>query len=252
MEDGGYEALPLPPVYSSIDDAIPSEYLRTIEGWMAIYRGTTPPNVVGWYIDDSRYIKESTIPGDKGLKGMNFLFAFFEQYKNNAISYDAVELNQYNTIMSYEEGTGSISGSGSNFTAYFITKSIQENAESEIAVIMSGTKTPAGIQNYTYAFLMLNKYDPLNTLVPIGTIRVLHNSNFLAKNTSPSDWGMAKAKKSLAKNATWNNGKGKEAFANQEFNSIANELNSFVMGAKTPNNLNNSIIMLPQLIKGGQ
>jgi len=238
-EDKGYEILPLPPVHDNLNikDVIPKEYLDNLKSaGFPIYEGTTPPNVVGCYLDDSRYLVASNVYSDPlNSRFANFLWRFFNQNKNNSIFYDAREFNYLDgSTVSSEYGSGSISGSGSDFTTFFITSSKIGNANSKIAVIMSGTKTSVGIKDYLYAFLMLDKVDPKNELVEKGSIRVFANSNFLAKN------------------ANWNNGKGKESFASEEAN-IASELNSFIMRSKTSDNPNNTpTVLLPKLVKGGK
>ncbi len=247
MEENGIEILPLPPIYEvedmNIDDVIPQEWLYQIEQNMPIHRGKTPPNVVGCYLNKSNWLRASNVPEDfipdpdYGLTALQFrwqdlLFKFTNQTPNNSIFYEGRQIDYTtNELAGVEIGQGSISGTGNNFTIMLLVNHKTANYTAENVLILSGTKTSAGIQSFHYCLLVLDKIDPLGLAIPIGSIRIFYDSEFLSKN------------------ANWNNGKGKETFASSEF---ANSINSMLTRTNADSSPNNSVTILPKLIKGGK
>jgi hypothetical protein len=55
--------------------------------------------------------------------------------------------------------------------------------------VISGIKTTQGIANWVNAIIVLEKYDPSNILVPVGTIRTFQEMDELAANAT---WGAFK------------------------------------------------------------
>jgi hypothetical protein len=145
---------------------------------MTIYRGNTPPNIENSYLVNNNILISSNLDEDKeGSKFLDEYIRFINQSKLNVVTFESIQGNSTSTSNSV-----SISGTYNNFTAYFTetTMSKEDNYTCKTTTVISGELTSAGIKNFTYAFLMLEKNDPNTKLVPIGTIRVFKDSDGLA------------------------------------------------------------------------
>ena len=106
------------------------------------------------------------------------VLAFVERV-NNTIDYEAKQ----NT--STQNGNGAfISGEGNNFTIFFNTNGKDGNATYKMALVLSGTKTSAGIRNLEYAFVMLEKNDPDNEKMDVGTYRIVKDGDGISEPTT--------------------------------------------------------------------
>ena len=163
-----------------IEEVIPPDLLAKLEEQMPIYDGSTPPDVSGAYLVNSPSIIYSTLTGDKyGDKYADETFRFYSMNANHVIKYESMQA----TLKSYS-GKVSVSGSGNQFTAYFTLESYKAESTSKMATVLSGTLTSEGIQDYRYAFLMLEKTDPKDEWVDVNTIRIFKDIDGIARKTA--------------------------------------------------------------------
>lgn len=166
-----------------INEVVPTEMQEKIKGYMPIYNGSTPPNVMGTYLCSPMLLIGSSISGDLdgNTKYADDLFKFSNQnFTNNTLDYDSRQGTSVDSGRGYF-----ISGSGDNFTVFFNTTGTSSGIYNEAATVISGTKTAQGIKNYTYAFVLTKKgSDPEEILVPVGTFRVFKDEDGLAANSS--------------------------------------------------------------------
>ena len=166
-----------------ITQQIPQEYLSKMATHMPIYAGSTPPAVDGTFTSHPHepvYTSDGyTWSGQLADQVMNFSG---QDKMKNTISYQ------------YRQGTGSsektemvILGQGDKFTIFAVMSSANStyNATYKMAEIVSGTVTADGIRDFFCGMLMLEKNDPNNKLMNIGTYRIFKDGDGLAV---PSTW----------------------------------------------------------------
>ena len=196
--DDGYEVLPLPPVLrnKTIDDIVPAECISVLEEiGFPIYRGTTPPNIEGCYLADNSLLVASNYPNDYDMINNHYFGDYKYRFYSQSSEYRTLAMQSVikgGSAAGYGS-FGNISGTGQNFTAYFIyeetTKSDVATATMKTIFIISGTKTTQGIAHSYHSFIALEKWDPNDVLVPVGTIRVIQETDLLLANTT---WGAFK------------------------------------------------------------
>lgn len=166
-----------------IEDVIPEDILVQLKSHMPIYSGTTPPDIVGAYLVNPA---ELVFSSDGNLDSGHFFTDLYFRLSSQ---------NDETNILTYEEKQGdsssatsdevSVVGTGDSFTAYFISSGYAREIYNKDATIISGTKTTSGIKNFSYAFVVLEKgADPDNSLVEVGTYRIIKDGNGLASNTT--------------------------------------------------------------------
>jgi hypothetical protein len=158
---------------------IPEEIYKEFTDYMPIYPGKTPPDISGQYLA-SPYVLVSCSqnqysPGDKfGDRDIAFIKGSDGKLKFMG--------RQGGSTSSSEEVTVEVVGQGNNFTAYFIATSDETSngAWSKQSILVSGTLTSEGISDFHYSFIMLEKNDPNNTIIPVNAYRVFKDSDGLA------------------------------------------------------------------------
>lgn len=174
---------------SDIEDFISPAILNQMKPYLNLYSGITPPNIEGTYYmkpcitvfcqDEKKggYAQGDTVNAEK--------IKFFNQNKaNNTLDYTGEDGDAATNAL--------IRGSGYNFTAYFnATGQYSISSDSIVhyktALVISGTKTSAGIANIRYAFAMVEKTgdSPTNPhLMGVGVFRVFKDGDELATNTT--------------------------------------------------------------------
>lgn len=205
--DKGVEVLPLDPVQFNreVEQLVPSNYLSQLDSVnFPIYRGQTPPNVVGVYLADSLLLRASNLMSDYSILDLwdpgYSLYKFSKQNTEyNIITMETKGKSKPNPYIPYSEAVGhgvggSIAGTGQNFTICLtydqkskVTDATSPNygasAMCRVTLLISGTKHNNGIANFCFAFIMLQKDDPNNILVPVGTIRVFQEMDAMASNS---------------------------------------------------------------------
>ena len=164
-----------------ITQQIPQQYLEQMSAYMPIYAGNQPPTIDGTYVRDPTtlvYASDGYKPsGSFAKRIMNFT----DQNKvKNTVNY------QYKQVGSQSAVTEMVVlGKGDNFTIFAIVSSSAGDASFKQAEIMSGTMTAEGIKDFYNGILMLEKYDPSNEHMDVGTYRIFKDSDGLA---SPDAW----------------------------------------------------------------
>lgn len=153
-----------------INKVIPEDLRATIEKYIPIYDGVTPPNIEGSYFIDPEILVASSRDGDSYGDRYNSEYdRFYDQdMNNNTISLVRVQGGG----SEWAKGEGCfISGYDNNFTVFFDTEGASGGSTFKNAYIISGTKTSVGISNIYKGFIMKEKNDPDNHLVEVGTFR---------------------------------------------------------------------------------
>lgn len=174
---------------SDIEDFISPAILNQMKPYLNLYSGTTPPNIEGTYdmnpqitvfCQDEKH--GGYAPGDTVSEGK---IRFFNQNLiANTLDYEGEEGDAATNAL--------IRGSDNNFTAYFNTIGQYSISSDSIvhfktALVVSGTKTSAGIANIRYAFAMVEKTGDSPTdpyLMNVGVFRVFKDGNELASNAT--------------------------------------------------------------------
>lgn len=175
-------ALPLQEQKGDIPYAvIPVEIRKDFMSKMNLYNGTNPPNIIGEYVMSpmvARYCSDGEY--SKGYEVTPTYFAFVKSGgKTIYFEKEGVSEGSSNNV--------SVVGSGSNFTAALIVEEWSDYNEdgkketySKTSVFISGTKTVSGIRNCEYAFVMLEKKDPLNNLMDVNAYRIFEDKDGIA------------------------------------------------------------------------
>jgi len=124
---------------------------------LTVHLGDTPPNIEGTFLASPALLQSSSVGGDESLIGAQFADALmtFSNQNNESLTVDLL-LDEV-SIDSQSVGEGSfISGSGSNFTVYFVTETELNNAFADTTVTISGSMTLNGIENAQLALFMLD------------------------------------------------------------------------------------------------
>ena len=170
-----------------ISSVIPDDIRETIEEYIPIYDGVTPPNIEGTYFIDPQILVASSRSGDYyGAHYSSEYDRFYNQdMTNNTISMVRVQGG------GSEWGLGDgafISGYDDKFTVYFDVEGESSGAYYKNAQIISGTLTSVGIANVYTGFLMKEKNDPYGYLVEVGTFRFFSDEDGMSEK---ADWPYA-------------------------------------------------------------
>ena len=116
-----------------------------------------------------------------GYKITGYTYRFYDQ-QGVKIKTDYENLDFLSNDKAIGKGT-IISGSENKFTAYMAFEGEDDSISAsykQLAVI-SGEITAQGIKNFKYAFYLLEKNDPLNTLMPVGGTRIWFDSDNMSE-----------------------------------------------------------------------
>lgn len=180
----GEETLVLPKVVyaTPIDEVIPTTIQSKIETYMPIYKGSNPPNIEGTFLV-STMVLVYTSDGEYSVGD-----AFSDETLTFSNQNGATNLLTYSMKQASSVGSSSdvsVSGSGNNFSAYFVTTGTTDNISFKTATVITGNITTSGIENYQEAFVLLEKgSDPDNKLMAVDTYRVFKDNDGLASKTS--------------------------------------------------------------------
>ena len=179
-ESAKYQNLP-----QEVKSIISDKILRKLEAsGMVIHTGTTPPNIEGTFNITPFELAFTDVPDNQYVVGYQitgYTYRFYDQ-QGVKIKTDYQNLDFLSNDKAIGKGT-IISGSENKFTAYMAFEG-EDNAISasykQLAVI-SGEITAQGIKNFKYAFYLLEKNDPLNTLMPVGGTRIWFDSDNMSE-----------------------------------------------------------------------
>jgi hypothetical protein len=177
------------PVQGDVDtrmsSVIPDSIRPIIEEYIPIYDGKNPPNIEGSYFLSPQVLIGSSLSNDEIGKVYASEYQKYSSQDMNKNTIDLVGVEESKDGLSVSKGTGAyISGSNNNFTIYFDMESENSYSTSKLVYIVSGTKTSTGIRNLTCGFIMKEKYDPQNKLVPVGTFRFFKDQDGMSEAVS--------------------------------------------------------------------
>ena len=142
--------------------------------FMPIYPGDTPPNIEGSYLVSTHVLEYSTLWYDTpGQSYVDQYIKFSNQdMVNNTVDYEAVQFAS-STIRDYSLDSY-VTGSDNNFTVFFnIAGEYSDGVTTyKMAYAISGTVGENGITNYYDGFILQEKNDPYDNMVPVGTMRI--------------------------------------------------------------------------------
>lgn len=166
-----------------ITQQIPQEYLSRMTTHMPIYAGSTPPTIDGTFTSHPHepvYTSDGySWPGTLADQIMNFTG---QDKQKNTINYE------YRQSGNHSDKTQMVvMGEGDQFTIFAVMNGANatENATYKMAEIVSGTMTADGIKDFFSGILLVEKNDPNNKIMSVGTYRIFKDGDGLA---SPSSW----------------------------------------------------------------
>lgn len=165
-----------------MDDVVPEEIQEKLDEYIPVYKGVNPPNVEGSFYMDPNV---AVYCEDNGFQPGEAVLSEYIRFSNQDMTKNTLDYEQKRSN-SYMSGTGAfISGSGSNFTAFFNIEGYTDDIYNKTALVISGTKTETGIKNLYYAFIMVEKgEDPENLLMQEGYFRVFKDEDGLSDAVS--------------------------------------------------------------------
>jgi hypothetical protein len=171
----------------AINNIVPDTTLnKMIELGMPINRGTNPPALDRIYKVSPFTLVKSNIPNDlAGHIFANYKVKFYDYDKNTF----SVKIDDKHST-STGTGIGSfVSGDGDKFTIFAKTYNTFSNgSKSDVLVVMSGTKTAIGINNFYYVLYMLNDYgNPNKDLLEKGQMRLIKDGDGTSPEVSSLD-----------------------------------------------------------------
>lgn len=164
-----------------ITQQIPQQYLEKMSAYMPIYAGNTPPTIEGTFTlhpYEMVYTSDSYKPT--------------EAFGDNTI--DLSDQNRTKNTVNYQNKQGSgrsektemvVLGKDDKFTIFAVVSGTNPDATYKMAEIVSGTMTTDGIKDVFTGILMLEKNDPNNKVMKVGTYRIFKDGDGLA---TPSTW----------------------------------------------------------------
>ncbi len=139
---------------------------------LSIYKGDNPPTIYGAYLADDLDCTSST--DGVYLQDLVYYYNFYGQTSDFDISLDYT--NQSGDTAS---GRGAfISGDGNNFSIYMEAHGTSGSATYTTVSIYSGTLTSYGITNFQFGFIMVEKYDPYDSLMEVNNLRVYDEGDY--------------------------------------------------------------------------
>ena len=164
------------------EGVIPQEIREQFEEHMPIYEGVTPPDITGKYLAEPfRLVYTSDGQFSPGDVFAPDYFSFQNQTASGMAMYSE---SQASGVAVAPEVY--VVGNANNFSAYFIAEQTRYDdygdvtSTSKMSTIISGTVTEEGIENFRYAFVMLEKDDPYDELMDVNEYRVFEDGDGLA------------------------------------------------------------------------
>ena len=164
-----------------ITQEIPKQYLEQMSTYMPIYSGNTPPTIDGTFTSHP----------------VELVFASDNYKSTNGFGDQIMNFSDQNKIKNtvyyqYKQGGGQsektemvVLGQDDRFTIFAVMNGSNGDATYRMAEIVSGTMTADGIKDFFNGILMLEKNDPNNKIMKVGTYRIFKDGDGLA---IPSTW----------------------------------------------------------------
>lgn len=170
-----------------ITQQIPQEYLSKMAAHMPIYNGNRPPTVDGSFVIHPLKLIYSS-DGYMDDKFNDIYMKFSEQdASKNTLQYQEKQSNSTG-----DKTEMILLGEGDNFTVFAVVTSAMNGGKVtySLATIISGTMTADGIKDCYQAVLMVDKNDPNNEVMDVGTYRIFKDGDLLA---TPQSWSARSA-----------------------------------------------------------
>lgn len=142
-----------------------------------IHEGTEPPSIEGRYVASPNVLQYAS--DNYANLFHNIYMAFAGQNPRGLIQY----AEEQDSLANGKSLAAHIIGSDNSFTMYCyqeLSDTVNHAWECKTATVVSGNHTPSGIASCQYAFIMLDKKDSADRLVPVGTFRIFHDSDLMA------------------------------------------------------------------------
>lgn len=168
------------------DDVVPDEIREELGEWIPIYTGVNPPVVEGTYYVEPFVAVHCQDEGNGGYEPGEEVVPMTIRFSNQNSTVNTIDYEGVSAGGSTGEGKGAfISGSGTNFTAFFNVVGSSSGIYTKTALVISGSKTSSGIANLYYAFVMVDKGDdPDGLLMKEGVFRVFKDKDGMSVNTT--------------------------------------------------------------------
>jgi hypothetical protein len=166
-----------------IQNIVPAAALADLKAkGMIINEGTQPPNIEGIYLASPYRVLAPYGPNDSYAKGRvlaDYKYRFYEQTGED------IKIN-YKGGGATGTGTGAfVSGFGNKFTLFVAaTGNNGAGATYKSLEVYTGEISTGGIINYQDSFMVTEKNDPNNTMLPVNQARVLEDGDGLASRTT--------------------------------------------------------------------
>ena len=163
-----------------ITQQIPQEYLEKMSAHMPIYSGNTPPAIEGTYVLSPLLLHYSSDGQSLNNLADQFIRMTNQDTSKNTVMYEDKQASNYK-----ERTEMVVLGKDNNFTIFAVVPGYLGSVTYKLATIVSGTMTDAGIKDCHIALLMVDKNDPDNQVMKVGTYRIFKDKDGLAE---PSSW----------------------------------------------------------------
>lgn len=162
-----------------ITQQIPQEYLEKMSAHMPIYSGNTPPAIEGTYVLSPLVLYYSSDGQSLNNLADQFIRMTDQDTSKNTVMYEDKQASNYK-----EKTEMVVLGKDNNFTIFAVVPGYLGSVTYKLATIVSGTMTDAGIKDCHIALLMVEKNDPDNQVMKVGTYRIFKDEDGLATPTS--------------------------------------------------------------------
>jgi hypothetical protein len=152
-----------------------------------VYKGATPPIVVGNYVFLAKVVSDGNFPGayPVGYELSRYIYSFKNQNGSRIET-------AYNSYIENDDAKGAgsfISGSGNCFTVFNEKKGTDDGCSYASAELASGCVADGGISNFSLSYIAKSKSGSnCEDLMPVGNFRVI-NDAFAEKTDSAVDQG---------------------------------------------------------------
>ena len=161
--------------------SFPSEYRSTLSNYITIYDGANPPKLEGTFVmspDELVYTSDGA--KDPGA----ILSDYYVKFSNHDIANNTITYQGMSKGGTADAGIGGmISGSGNNFTVFFYSTTNYRGASDKRLTAFSGTLTSNGIKDLRWAWIVTEKSDDPDHLLPAeGVYRIFKDGDGLAES----------------------------------------------------------------------
>lgn len=171
-----------------ITQQIPQEYLEKMSAHMPIYSGSTPPTIDGVFVMSPLVLGYSS----DGYTTSGYFADTYIRFRNQNFTKNTIQYQDKEGVNAGDETEMVVLGQGDNFTVFAVVPGYQSttNVSYKLATIVSGTMTESGIKDCYRAIVMVDKDDPENKVMKVGTYRIFKDEDGLS---SPTSWSSRSA-----------------------------------------------------------